>query len=668
MKRFFILALLAFWAHQSAFAQEPTKIKFGNISAADFQQTVYSVDSSANSIILAEIGHTNFIGNMKGTFSLEFKRFKRAHILNKNGFDIADVSIGLYTNGQMEEELENLKAVTYNLENGKVVETKLDLKNAVFKDKINKNLVVKKFTFPNIRPGSIIEFEYKIKSDFIFNLQPWEFQGAYPRVWSEYNVRMPEFYTYVTLSQGYHPFFINERKDSRENFYMADSRGTGATDRASFMAGVTNFRWVMKDVPALKEESFTSALDNHISKIEFQFKSINEPFAYKNFMDSWPVVANQLLNDEDFGLQLKKDNGWLNDVMKLAVGNATAAIDKAKNIYQWVRDNFTCTNYNRKYLEQPLKNLLKTKNGNEAEINLLLTAMLLKADLPADPVMLSTRSHGYVHEVYPLMDRFNYVICKVKIDGKDYLLDASHSDLGFGKLNYDCYNGQARIINADATVLNLDAAALKERSSATVFIINDEKGNSIGSLQKVSGYYESLRLRNIIKEKGKDAYLNEVKKAMGAEMKVTKERIDSLNLFDEPLGQFLEFDFVNEKEDIIYFNPMLTDAYKENPFKSAKRFYPVEMPYTIDETYNLQMEVPAGYAIDELPKQLMIKMNEEGDGLFEYRVSVSGNNISFRSRLIINRTFYMPEEYEMLREFFNLVVNKHNEQFVFKKK
>ena len=118
------------------------------------------------------------------------------------------MEIRLYTNGEAEEELENLKAVTYNLENGKVVETKLEIKSAVFKDKINKNLVIKKFTFPNIKEGSIIEYEYTLKSDFIFNLQPWEFQGEYPRLWSEYNVAMPSFYNYVTLTQGYHPYHV----------------------------------------------------------------------------------------------------------------------------------------------------------------------------------------------------------------------------------------------------------------------------------------------------------------------------------------------------------------------------------------------------------------------------------------------------------------------------
>src|SRR5687768_12585844 len=194
-----VLAIFCLSLSQS-FAQEKSKIKFGKITAEDFKQNVYSLDSSANAVVIADIGSTEIIGNTKGSFSLEFKNYRRAHILNKNGYDIANVEIRIYTDGSAEEELKSLKAVTYNLENGKVVETKLETKSAVFKDKINKNLVIKKFTFPNIKEGSIIEYEYKLNSDFIFNLQPWDFQSEYPCLWSEYNVSMPEFYYYVTLT------------------------------------------------------------------------------------------------------------------------------------------------------------------------------------------------------------------------------------------------------------------------------------------------------------------------------------------------------------------------------------------------------------------------------------------------------------------------------------
>ena len=193
------------------------------------------------------------------------------------------------------------------------------------------------------------------------------------------------------------------------------------------------------------------------------------------------MAATDLLKDEDFGEQLDKDNGWLNDVMLMATKNATTQVEKARNIYAWVRDNFTCTNYNRKYLEQPLKNILKSKNGNVAEINLLLTAMLRKASIQADPVILSTRSHGYTHSMYPLLERFNYVICRTEAGGQEYYLDASEPGIGFGRLDYKCYNGHARIINTAATAIELDAGTLKEAESTIVFIINGEKGNSIGS-------------------------------------------------------------------------------------------------------------------------------------------------------------------------------------------
>jgi hypothetical protein len=72
--------------------------------------------------------------------------------------------------------------------------------------------------------------------------------------------------------------------------------------------------------------------------------------------------------------------------------------------------------------------------------------------------------------------------------------------------------------------------------------------------------------------------------------------------------------------------------------------------------------------VDELPKPLIVKLNEQDDGMFEYRISQSGDNISLRSRIRFKRSFFMPDEYETLREFFNLIVSKQAEQIVFKKK
>lgn len=667
MKSTLLFVLLGLIISLTTIAQDKPAVKFGKVTPEDFKPKAYSIDSNASAVIIADIGSTEITGNDKGWFSHIFKHYRRAHILNKNGYDLANVEVELYVDGRMEVELEGLKAVTYNLENGKVVETKLD-KSSIFKDKLSKNVSIRKFTFPNLKEGSIIEFEFSTKSDFLFNLTPWVFQGAYPVLWSEYEVSIPEFYNYVFLTQGYHPYHIKDRKARQVSFSISDNGGAGATERYEFRGNATDHRFVMKDVPALKEENYTSTLANHIARIDFQLSERRHPLTPQNYMGTWTGLSTELLKDESFGADLGKNNGWLKDVVNPVVGEAKAPMDKAKRLYDYMRDNFTCTDHSDLYLNQTLKNVLKSRNGSVADINLLLIAMLKYEGLQADPVILSTRRHGYTYPIYPILDRFNYVIAQVNIDGKKYFLDASQPRLGFGKLGYECYNGHARIVNESATPIDFIADSIIERKVTSVFIVNDDKGNLIGSMQQTPGYYESNSIRNAVKEKGKDQLFSDIKRTFTSEVEMTEEGIDSLSKYEDPVAIHYKFELKGDKEDIIYFNPLFAEGWKNNPFKAAERFYPIEMPYAIDETFLLRMDVPAGYTVDEMPKQTVVKLNEDDDGMFEYRLSLSNDVISLRSRLRIRRTFFQADEYEMLREFFNLIVKKHAEQIVFKKK
>jgi hypothetical protein len=664
-----ILCLIAWSVSSILSAQDKTPVKFGNVTPKDFATTVYPIDSNAQAVVIADVGYTFMEGNNKNSISVVTKHYKRVHILNKNAFDVASESISFYKSGDVEEELDKLKAVTYNLENGKVVETKLDTKNGVFKETVNKNRFVKKFTLPNIKEGCIIEFEYTVRSDFFWQLDPWMFQGPYPILWSEYNLEMPEFLGYTFLSRGYKKYDITDKKTRSTSFTITDSRGTGASERGQFSTNVTDHRWVIKNVPALKEENFTSTLSNHITRLEFQLAELRPPYAYKNFIQSWSKVTTDLLRNESFGEKIARDNGWLDEYTNPLVLGAKSDLEKARRIYYYVRDNFTCTNYSDFYADQSLKNIVKTKKGTVAEINLLLTAMLKHERITADPVMLSTRSHGQTYELYPLMTQYNYVVVKADIGTASYFMDATEPRLGFGHLPVRCYNGHARVVNQTADPVYFTPDTLLERSSTSVFMINDEKGNMVGSLNRVPGYFESFSLREKVNEKGKEALETEVKKSFAQEVAIAKFKLDSLNKPEELVWMSYDFDILDPKEDIIYFNPLLaSEGYKENPFKSAERFYPVEMPYGFDRAYNLQMEVPEGYVVDELPKSMVVKMNEAEEGMFEYRISQSGTSISFRCRIQLKRAYFDPEEYEMLREFFNMIVAKESEQIVFKKK
>lgn len=665
-----LLCALLLFVISDGIAQEKTPYKFGKVNPEDFQKKIYSLDSSANAVVLSDVGSSEIIGNNHGWFSLSFKRYTRIHILNKNGYDAASVEIHLFKDGTDEETVENLKAVTYNIENGTVQESKLEKSN-VFKDKVDEHWIVKKFTLPNVKEGSIIEYQYEIQSAWIRNLQPWTFQGDNPIMWSEYNVAIPQFLSYAFLSQGYHPFDIKDSKNRTASFSVRETGGTQASETYTFSTGVTDYRFVMKNVPALKEESYTSTLKNHTSKIEFQLTEYKDPLQYKNIIGTWSDLGKHLLESEYFGESLSKNNGWLSDTEKPLLAGAKDDVEKAARIYNYVRDNFTCTSRGNLYLSKSLKEISRIKNGSEAEINLLLTAMLKYANLKADPVILSTRSNGYTYPLYPLISRFNYVIAEATIDNKVYYFDASVPRLGFGKLMSYCYNGHARIIDDNVTPVDFNPDSLHERKISSIFLANDENGNIKGAVQQSLGYFESLKLRDDIKEKGEEAVVKELQKGYqgyGEETQIKNARFDSLNKYDETLGLKYDLLIKGNKDDIIYFNPLFGEAYKSNPFKSAVRSYPVEMPYTSDEMIVMTMEVPKGYEVDELPKSMRMKLNEEGDGSFEYLIQQQNDMISLRSKINLKRTYFSPDEYDMLREFFNMIVKKQSEQIVFKKK
>jgi hypothetical protein len=270
--------------------------------------------------------------------------------------------------------------------------------------------------------------------------------------------------------------------------------------------------------------------------------------------------------------------------------------------------------------------------------------------------------------MYPLMDQYNYVICRSNIDGKIYHLDATEPLLAFGNLPLICYNGHARIISEMPAPIYLFADSVKESKTTMITLFGSEEKRWEGLVNSRPGIYESLGIREKVKDKGVEAIEGDIKNALPAESEVKELEIDAKNECDKPLAVSYLVDLESLKdEDIIYLNPLLGERTKENPFSAAERQYPVEMPYTFKETILTNIKVPAGYMVDELPKQARVKL-ENDEGIFEYLIQHEDESIQLRCVLEIKRANFEAEQYEMLRNFFTYVVNKQNEQIVFKKK
>jgi hypothetical protein len=673
------LAIACLLLSPALFAQKDHGITFFNVKPPDFSMANLQVDTSNGAVIIADVGKSYFEGNSKGWFSLVFEHKRRVRIIDKKGFDLASVSIPLYfsKNGESEERLESLKGITYNLEDGKVVESKLD-KDNVFKEKSDDFHNVKKFTMPAVREGSIIEYSYIIRSDYLFNLQPWVFQDEYPRAWSEYQVTIPAFFKYVVLNQGYFPFHIKSNEEYQGHYTVRQQNngvveGTGFSKRDDIYEIPTSnkiSKWVIKDVPAMKEEKFTSSVRNHLTRVEFQLAAYNFPGApYKPVMGSWETLSMELLRDKDFGAELSASNNWMENDLKTVAQNTADKKAEAVAIYNYVKTNFKNKGNKGIYLSQPLKQTFKNKFGHVSDLNLLLTAMLMNRGFNSVPVILSTRAHGATNSIYPLINQYNYVISKLTIGTEAFLLDASQPYLGFNKLPVYCYNGAARVISSGTPIELLEADSISE-DNYTSILLNADPANPLswkGIVMSTVGYNESSNIRNSILEKGKDQYIKQVQDSYAGDIVAEDVQLSLLDKCDGPVKVQYALKIANNKSDVLYFSPMLNEGMKENVFKSSDRQYPVEMPSRINENYELRLEIPEGYAIDELPKSARVTFNEN-EALFEYLISKTEKEITLKTVLRFNRANFLKDDYESLRGFFDYIVKKHAEQIVFKKK
>jgi len=641
-------------------AQEKSNIKFGDISVKDFEVPASAViDSNTNGVILADIGSTDFIGNKYHWFSYVYKTYLRIKIINKKALNLSNVKIRLYGRKENKDQLSELRAVTYNIENGRVITTELN-KTDVFEDILSSYTSEIKFTLPDVKEGSIIEYSYTKTSDHSSNIPSWVFQYfQYPCLYSEYKVVFPYALRYLTVRYGLDSFSVNKTDMIKNNQYNMGDISVLSND-------IMNL-WAMKDIPAFKTEKFIYSSTDYLDKIEFFLAQTYNGEDIKNIGNSWETVTDQLLSADYFGAAIDKENAanLLNTTERITSGDNTL-MESARHLFYYVRDNFTCIPDDEIYIRDDLYEVNKKKKGNVADLNLLLTALLRQKGIPADPVILSTREYGKNPTDYPVLDKMNYVICMTRLAGDTIYLDASRSYLGFGKLSIDCYNGHARIISKNGGPLYFSPENITEQRNTSVFIFNDEKGKLSGTFESVPGFFRSEKLRKEIKMSDEKKYFDNLKSGFTGEIEILNTGIDSLNKTEFPAR--VHFDFkIPISGDILYFNPLILTEYNKNPFESEQRRYPVTLPYPIEDLYILNMEIPDGYTVDELPKSAKVSYNGD-EGFFEYIVEKDQSQIQLRSHIRLNEISFRAEDYKSLRDFFAFIISKYSEQIVFKKK
>jgi hypothetical protein len=118
--------------------------------------------------------------------------------------------------------------------------------------------------------------------------------------------------------------------------------------------------------------------------------------------------------------------------------------------------------------------------------------------------------------------------------------------------------------------------------------------------------------------------------------------------------------------NMIYINPIVIGRIDENPLKQEERKLPIEFVVPIKNDFRLNLILPEGYEVDELPESINM-VTPDRTAILKYMIQVNGRNLQLAHSWQIKESFYTQDKFPDLKEFYSVLVSKQNEQIVLKK-
>lgn len=641
MKRSFLL-LLALLAMATALRAQtaladytgPTTQPFGKVDMADLNMAACDFEKDANAEILFDKGNVYYTPD----YSMVFEHHVRIKIFNDKAFDWANVKIR-YMGGDKSEFLSGLQAETINVSNGAVEITKVD-KKQIFSKAIDKIQTEISFAFPNVKPGSIIEYKYAVSSDYVDLFPDWYFQDEIPTRYSELSSSVPNELFYKKLVMVTLPFVKNN-------------------DNIKAMA----------NIPSLHKEPFMSSWHDSAQRIFYQLLSVNIPGYMKNYSDSWEKVGEDESGFDDFGGQLHRKLNGEDEIISKAKAMPSEA-EKIAYIFDLVKNTMKWNGIDVRYTDDGTSDAWNKKTGNSTEINMIVCHLLQKSGVPALPMLVSTRDQPKVNPAFPSRYKFDKTLAYVPVDSVNYyLLDATDKYNTFNEAPDDFLNTYGLAVNVDKKQSEL-VFLQKLPSVRQLTLVSAEvkpDGHVQGTVQINSFSYNRIDAVERYKTDGEDKFIKFLQDGNN-DLKISNLKFDNMEVDTLPLTQTADFNLAlsGSDENYIYINPSLFTGLDTNPFLSESRNTNIDFKYKSNYSVSAIYKIPAGYKVDALPKSTNMAMPDNSI-FFKRLVAEQDGAVMVRYVVDFRKSIFFKENYPELHEFYKKMVEMLNEQIVLKK-
>ena len=650
MKKPSLLSLTAAFACFTLYAQTPD-YRFGKVSADELRMTSYDKDPDAAAVYLYE--ENSLFYQIDREIGLTSDYRARIKILKSDGTDQANVSIPYTDEYSVRESVFGIDAVAYNLVDGKIVKTPLK-KQYVFTEQVDENRKLVKFSIPEVREGTVIEYKFRKTSKNPIYIPSFRFQHDIPVARCHMQALIPEFFKFNLNLKGYVKINIED----------GSTNGSVGSGSEMFSFNVREIKADATDIPALKREAYVWCLNDFRSMLEFELSQIAFPgVPIRSYTSTWENV-NDMLKKSSFDTHCRIGNPFKDEVAAIKAGEGSPG-EKIHAVLRLVQSKMK---WNEKYrlFSQGPRAAAGKGSGSSADINFVLMAALKDAGFQVTPILLSPRHMGRIPYTHPTIDGINAFVVRVALDeGKYAYVDGTNPNSDIDLLPTELLVDRARVygVNDDSGWCDLTGIA-KNASVINMILKLDTEGTVSGEFIEQHLNQPALLANTAYTDaKSHEEYVESLEKEHGIRIEElnlegtgTKKLVQKYRMSSQPSGT----------DEFLYVNATIVPFMSTNRLNAQSRTLPIEFSYPMVYSIRCSLELPEGYTVEEMPKNINILAYEKGASC-KYIAQAVGKYIQFRFQYSIERIVYLPSEFENLNSFLGMVADLSNSQFVIRK-
>lgn len=661
MKNFFFILTCWLFATCLSFSQE-YGCRFGEITLQELQMEKYPYDSAAQAVVLYKTGNTHykFIDNRLQTESHYETKIK---ILTSRGTTYADVTIPFYEPEKgwaVQEYISQVEAYAYNLENGETVCTELD-KKYIFEERLSPWWKQLKFSIPAVKAGTVVEYRYT-KTSFLHNvLDSWQIQEFIPVAYAHYEILIPEFIRFHARTTGSEPIHTEEQvQEQGFSFRLGNNKTKPIVNNSRRLKFTSTY------VPALDTKNFVWCLRDYVTGIDFEFQEMRLLNSYyPPYSASWEKVDKTLKKSFEFGKCLSMKNPY-RKVMKEHNLDSLDNKGKIRFLFRFLQDKMAWDG-NYGLGGAAIKEAVKNGKGSNAEFNFILLSLLRDAGIQAYPVLLRLRQLGELSLTRPEINNFTtFIVGARDTDSTFIYMDGSMTYGDINMLSPDLLVKRARVLDVKNGSFWVDLSRTgRNRTQSIIEVHLDEEGNIQGTRRThFEGIFAAAFNKRFAEKKDSMEFIRYMQTHNDIVID-SFQRWDTRNMSDSIQEKIYFHKQTEHNQNLVYLNPMIFPHLTDNPFTEEKCNLPVEMDFPYTYQIDVNLDLPENYAVEEIPLSDSILL-ENGDAICHYQLNLSDRKIKLRYLFRLNKSFYNPTEYPLLKKFWEAVVQKNNEQMVLK--